>query len=134
MSRNYPVTVLTFSDGKSISYERYSFKDVMTEIFSNHLFDKRSPLKITIPSKSLMLYCNMQTIHNYLQGEISRQELEEYLRCDNLYRNTLSVKTDLHPEEIDEGCLWRRIGDDVILINDDLHVQTPFKSELFEII
>jgi len=134
MSRNYPKTVLTFLDGKSISYDRYSFKEVMTEIFSNHLFDKREPLKITIPDKNLTLYCNMQTIHNFISGEISRQELEAYLKCDDLYRNTQNVKTDLHREEIDEGCLWRRIGDEVILINDDLYVRAPFKPDLFEVI
>jgi hypothetical protein len=86
----------------------------------------QEPLLLELAAPAKKLYYEPGILHWYITGQSAYAEVLEALWCDGLYRNINSLVTQ-NESHIDAGHLWLRRGEELLLINHDDFVHTPFK-------
>lgn len=121
-----------YAKGIRLHLANRSFKEAMNLIWISPAFSDYEPVSIYFPATGKVLYADKPAFLDYLNAEISIDTLIKLTECDNMYRNT----TDLKTEEglvVDKGSLWKAIGKELTLIDDDYDVTAVLNKLLFEI-
>lgn len=97
----------------------------------SEMFKAFSPIAFRTQSGSL--FCYDENIISYFVNseEMSLSELLENSGCKALYRNRHEIVTD-DRFTIDIGYLWKQINNHLILVNDDVYVESELDDTLFE--
>lgn len=101
------------------------------EIQRNEKFKAFTPLAFRTQSGALFYYDEKIISHFVESNEITLPELVEKCGCIALYRNTKEVITDDRCT-IDPGYLWKQIGYNLILINDEMYIESKIDDNPFE--
>ena len=117
-----------FLDGSSLELNDKTFREAITKVMNEHL--QKEPLKVVFPTTKKVLYFDMNVFYAYLKEEIDQMELIEKTQCDGLFRNNTMLKTNTE-EEIEPQSLWKRHGNSMHLVNDDIPVISLYREQLF---
>ena len=104
----------------------------MNLIWISPAFSDYDPIKIVFDSTGKTLFAHKQYFHDFLRKEITLQKLVELTQCENIYRNTNDIISNENTT-IDKGSLWKAIGKDLVLVDDDQYITAQLNKLLFEI-
>ncbi len=134
MGKLLPQVVLTFQEGKTITFTSCTFREVVIRMFRDHLWDESWPIKLEIPFYNMVHYCSRKAFQRYYDEDDEDFNNEDFYAatyCHALVRNKETVRTE-DRGEIDKGALWLRTGDEVTLADDDQHIRCAYDPNLFE--
>lgn len=117
-----------FLDKSILEVQNRSFRKAI-ELVSNQEFVKQEPIKVVFPTTKKVLYYDTNAFNAYLNNQIDQLELIEKTSCSGLYRNLTNLKTD--DQEIEAHSLWKKIGNQLYLVNDDYPAISDFIEKLF---
>lgn len=121
-----------YGEGISLTLKGNSFIKSMLIAWGGVIGETQEPIKIEFLSTGKVLYAHKETFMAFLQKEISMEQLIESTNCDNVYRNVLPIY--YQGNEVEQGYLWIRYQNKMILIDDDDHIDTTWNPEVFEVI
>lgn len=126
---NYTIRVI-FLDGTILEQNHHSLKHMVK--FALQIAEQNSiiPLKVIFPSTGKLLYFDDELFKEFTNGKIAQSELIEVTQCDGLYRNKESLRLKSN-QIIDEGALWKKDKDKLILIDNDDYISTLFDDKDF---
>lgn len=119
-----------FSDGSILEINDKSFRAAITKVMTDHLTFENQPLKVVFPTTKKVLYFDLNSFYAYLKEDIDQMELIEKTQCEGLFRNNTFLKTNTE-EEIEPHSLWKKHGNEMHLVNDDIPVKCDYIEKLF---
>lgn len=91
--------------------------------------ETQEPIKIEFLSTGKVLYAHKETFMAFLQKEISMEQLIESTNCDDVYRNNSEILCN--DGVVENGYLWIRQKNKMVLVNNDDYVETKFNENQF---
>ncbi len=119
-----------FQDGSILSINDKNFRDAVTKVMKEHLTFKNMPVKVLFPTTKKILYFDQNVFYAYLKQDIDQSELIEKTQCEGIFRNVSHFRTN-DKEEIEAHSLWKKEGDFLYLVDDDLPVRSSYVEALF---
>ena len=92
---------------------------------------KLTPIKITFPKTGKILYADENKFREFINGNLSTEELIAATQCDDLFRNSQDLFIQDHGVTIEEGSLWMKRGYECILIHDEEYVTHIWNESKF---
>jgi hypothetical protein len=130
MSNLVQIQVIYFKEIK-LTISNKTLKEAVQLFMYGEPFKEYGPKDVILTNKNLTLLFDRQIFNNYLKNHITEEELIKQLDSTFYYRNVVKLKTD-DGSEIDEGALWRRTGQTLVLIDDDQYVESDWDFKLFK--
>lgn len=128
-----PVDVkVYYGEGISLTLNGNSFIKSMLIAWGGVIGETQEPIKIEFLSTGKLLYAHKETFMAFLQKEISMEQLIESTNCDDVYRNVLPIYCQ--GNEVEQGYLWIRHENQMVLVDDDDYIDTSWNPEAFEVI
>lgn len=90
------------------------------------------PIKFKFLSTNKVLYAHKETFMAYLNDELSLEELILATQCDDVYRNNQEISLD--GAIIDEGFLWLRHQNIMVMADDDTFLDIDWNEKEFTVI
>lgn len=123
---------VSYGDGISLTLKNNCFMKSMLIAWGGVIGETQEPIKIEFISTGKVLYAHKETFMAFLQKDISLEQLIESTQCDDVYRNAVSIYHD--GEEVEQGALWIRHKNKMVLVDDDSYVDTSWNPDLFYVI
>lgn len=121
-----------YAKGIRVHIKNKTFMEAMILIWKSPAFSDYEPLKIQFDSTGKILYADRQAFLNYINGNVSLEELVQHTQCDELYRNTKEFKVE-NNLIIDAGSLWKLENKTLTLVDDDNIITTKYEISIFEL-
>jgi hypothetical protein len=128
---NKVTIVVTFLQGGKTTIDGKSFTEALQIVFSEPL-ENLVPLKIEFPKTGKILYADKNVFEALLRNEITTEHAVHYTQCDALVRNIAEV--DFNGFIIDPDSLWRKLGKECMLVDDDHTITHPWDESKFQIL
>jgi hypothetical protein len=90
------------------------------------------PIKFKFLSTNKVLYAHKETFMAYLDDTLSLEELILATQCDDVYRNSQEISFD--GAIIDEGFLWLRHQNKMVMADDDHFLDIDWNEKEFTVI
>lgn len=107
-SYNFPQTSRSFYDAVKFCFETPGLKEF-------------TPIKVVLEEEGKTLYFDERLFGAYIAESITYEQLIEATECDCLLRNIREFELSTG-ENISHGSLWKKKGDEIILIDDDQYI------------
>jgi hypothetical protein len=123
--------LITYAGSKSLSVTD-TFEGMVAMVLHSEALKEFEPLKITFPGTGKVLYFDRNLFEAFSRGELSYSDLIKQTEIEELYRNWLEIETT--ESVIEPGALWKRIGNFLTLVDDDMFVERHVAEEGFEVV
>lgn len=118
-----------YGEGISLTLKGNSFIKSMLIAWGGVIGETQEPIKIEFLSTGKVLYAHKETFMAFLQKEISMEQLIESTNCDDVYRNNSEILCN--DGVFENGYLWIRQKNKMVLVNNDDYVETKFNENQF---
>lgn len=118
-----------YGEGISLTLKGNSFIKSMLIAWGGVIGETQEPIKIEFLSTGKVLYAHKETFMAFLQKEISMEQLIESTNCDDVYRNNSEILCN--DGVVENGYLWIRQKNKMVLVNNDDYVETKFNENQF---
>lgn len=121
----YHLTV-KYQDNTTKKYLHPDFRQIVKELLSA----EKEPLSVYVKPLDKQLYFERESFEAYANEHINQTELIKQTQTNGLYRNKYTVY-DEH-SNIDIGSLWKRDGNELLLVDRDRYVARDYNEDTFE--
>jgi hypothetical protein len=80
-----------YGKGITLSLKRKTFREAMDLVWNGDAFQHHSPIKMMFVTTRKVLYPEESKFRDYLNEDITLEELIETTGCDELYRNQAEI-------------------------------------------
>lgn len=133
MVMNKVSVVVTFLQGEMTINEK-PFLEVCKTIFTSEFKKSLIPVKILFPKTGKVLYADENKFQSFINGEISTEDLINAVQCDAVVRNNEDLFMNESGVNVEAGSLWKKIGNQCVLIHEDEHIAHIWDQSKFSII
>lgn len=128
-----PILVFHYTDAITLKTTTKTFEEAIVFIMKVPRFASHPPLKIVVETTGKILHFDEQKFQAFVDGDLEAAELIEQTECDGLFRNKEDIQIAKH-DIIDSGSLWKLVGRNLTLVDDDrLAILLYNKEDFIEI-
>jgi len=120
-SMSSPILKFVYPNGHILESKSRDFKNAIKFVFEAPGLKEHTPLKIIVESTGKVFYFNKIRFREFINDEITLEELVYECQCEGLYRNN---ETIVFNDTIDSGSLWKLIDGNFILIDSERYCHT----------
>ena len=124
-----PTITVKFQGGKTVVFKNTTLIDIAKRLLNQATFVNLNPM-LVIFNTGKQLYFNKSEWNEFLNNTLSIQELFENCETEGLWRNTETVNFE-NKLDLDPKALWRKKGNQLILVDDDWNIIVNFKDHKF---
>lgn len=123
--------LVVYPGGVTLTLTEKTFEEMVRFIHEKPSIKDHEPMYVYFPAPQKHLVYDKNLFEAYLKAELKQEELIERTECDGLYRNKYHMQSE-HGDTIEPGCLWKRKGLDMMLVNDEDFALAEFFEESFD--
>jgi hypothetical protein len=116
-----PVLTYHYANNVTLTTKSKGFRESVQFILDRKEPTQFTPYKMVAESTGKTFYFDETKFKSFLEGNYTEAEICEATRCDGLFRNSVDIVITRH-DVIDSGSLWKLIGKNFVLIDDDRYL------------